>query len=279
MNRGKLDLTKYTQVLNETFNALNIDGGGNTSPDWNHTSPWGFGNPAVVFESAFLPGDTTGTPNPNSPFTVLPQTAGVGGLVLKTFPTTNPDGSTTWHGGCLCSVDANQNGFVIEEGYAEATLLLPGGTAGTLATFWLNTALPGFSDPAESPFTAELDAIEYYGASGSPATTLANYHATMHVWNGPSEIVSARVSTIFQVPAGAAQGFHAYGVDVSRDGVGWYFDRNLLLWTPTPAQLKQPPGIVGPFALILGLTGSPGNLPAAATQMTVQSIQAFRRGP
>lgn len=258
MNRGTVDLSGRTCILNEDFKVFLPDNGGGAGPaqDW-YTQPLTaspFGN--ETWDQALT--------NPGG----LPFTLGPDGLTI----TASKDASGRWHSGLInsCSPDGSKGLLLPPYCYVEATLQLPDAAskqsvAGASPVFWLNSVPPpGFVGGAYG--TLEIDVME------APNDNPLIIQSTVHTWNIPSP-TAAGCTPQFAANELMA-GFHTYHVDVAPDFVSFGLDGQWFWKTPRPAV----PAI--PFSLMIGLGVGDGGWPVPTVPgpitMGVKSVKVYR---
>jgi len=217
-----IDLCRFRPTFAEDFNTLSVSAWGPGSR-WIAHTPWAgdFGDAAFA------------NPQPEFPFRV---TNGI----LEIQARKGPDGK--WRSGLLASATPTTSGFAQRFGYFEMRAQLPPGP-GVWPAFWLNSNLPsGTKDPS-----VEIDVMEYYGQFPTA------YHSVVHVWEKVDPKQSRTQDHVTEVPFGSlSSGFHLYGVDVEKDWITFYLDRQPIWRVPTPAELQRPLMILVDLALGAG---------------------------
>jgi beta-glucanase (GH16 family) len=148
-----------------------------------------------------------------------------------------------WRSGLLASADPWGAGFAQMYGYFEARMKIPKGP-GTWPAFWLSENWPKGTPPHVG---VEVDMIEFYG----------QFPDTFH-----SGTLDA--------------GFHTFGVEVEKDFMTFYYDRNRIWQVPTPKEHKAP------FLVLVNLalgSGWPIDKTPNPTFLEVNYIHVFKRDP
>lgn len=187
-----LDLTSYSQTLNETFSASDVGNQG-SGKFWT----------AAQFPSF---GDTTYQSAGGSPDTYPFATSDQEILVQKQ--------GGIWWGGIFQSVDNTGLGFSQALGYFEATMQLDG-HSNTWPAFWL---LDIFNISNPTLPHAEIDIVEQFGPNNT------QYFGTAHIYD-PAGPTDQNVPTTVNVTPNMSTGFHQYGVNITPQWVILYFDR------------------------------------------------------
>jgi len=239
---ANIDLSGYRISFDENFSHLDVSSQG-PGTKWIAHTPWhgDFG------EAQFV------DPEENFPFTTT-----AGGFAIELEK--GNDGK--WRSGLLASVDGSGHGFAQQYGYFEMRAKLPSGP-GVWPAFWLDSQIPdASSDPS-----VEIDVIEQYGQF--PAA----YNSTLTVWPKAGGGDRQSAMHINNVPSGVmSSGFHSYGVLVGRSQTIFYFDRNEVWRTPTPAAHRHPLMIL----VDLGLGGGwPINKSPSPAFMSIDYIRAY----
>ena len=209
---GALDLCAFKRTFTEDFDELDVAARDGAKARWTAHTPWNgdFGDATFV------------DPEPGFPFTVKDG-------MLTIEARRGSDGK--YRSGLLSAADAGTRGFAQMYGYFETRAKLPAGN-GLWPAFWLATNAP--RDAAEP--VVEVDVLEHYGRAPQ------RFYSTLHVWNkkppGPNR---KPVNSITSVPAGSLYNrFHTYGVDVRRDDIAFYFDRQEVWRVKTPVEHTRP---------------------------------------
>ena len=144
-----------------------------------------------------------------------------GNLVIRAEPVEPSLRKRMWGKSYSTGLLTTQFSFVQRYGYFEATVKVPAGQ-GAWPAFWL---LPKVGTWPEG---GELDIFENLGRD--PSTMYFSVH-----WS-KAQMVANRVA----VGVDASQGFHSYGALWTPQMVTWYFDREPVAQTPTPAEMDRP---------------------------------------
>jgi hypothetical protein len=237
-----LDLSEYRVSFDENFSHLDVSSQG-PGTRWIAHTPWhgDFGDAQFV------------DPGQNFPFTTMD-----GSFVIEL----RKDNDGRWRSGLLASVDGSGHGFAQQYGYFEMRAKLPRGP-GLWPAFWLDSQIP---DTSSDP-SVEIDVIEQYGQF--PAA----YNSTLTVWPKAGGGDRQSAMHINNVPSGVmSSGFHTYGVLVGRSQTIFYFDRNEVWRTPTPAAHRHPLMIL----VDLGLGGGwPTDKSPSPAFMSIDYIRAY----
>jgi beta-glucanase (GH16 family) len=202
-----LDLTGYTQTLNETFGAFDITSGDGAGPWYAPVFP-DYGQ--APFQ------DPGGSPN------TYPWSAGVQEILVQKI-------GGQWTGGTFQSVNAAGSGFSQALGYFEATMQVDG-QSGTWPAFWL-LSIDNLTDPS-GPH-AEIDAMEYYGTG----STNNQFIATAHIYKAPTD---QNEPFFANTASNLSSAFHQYGVLITTQWVIVYFDRVEVARYPAYAESQKP---------------------------------------
>jgi beta-glucanase (GH16 family) len=210
MTPTKLDLTKFSLVFSEDFDArLSVSPWG-PNTRWTAHTPWHgdfgdaqFADPVLGF-----------------PFTV---NAGL----LRIEARKNSDGK--WQSGLLSSADENGRGFSLQYGYFEMRAKLPPGP-GVWPAFWL----AAIQDKTASA-SIEIDALEFYGQFPG------SYQANTHVWRDNVSDDTRYHPHEVKVPAGSlTTDFNTYGVLVTPEWIIFYLNRQEVCRDKTPEEHQRP---------------------------------------
>jgi beta-glucanase (GH16 family) len=236
-----LDLSGYHVSFEDTFHSLSVSAWG-PGTRWIAHTPWNgdFGDAQFV------------DPTPGFPFTTS-------GGFLRIEARKGADGK--WRSGLLASVDPQGSGFTQQYGYFEMKAKLPGGP-GLWPAFWLI----GNQGPGPS---AEIDIMEAYGVAPD------SYQFTIHTWPKTPDQKALEEKFTHSVPTGSLYAdFHQYGVSVEADWIIFYFDRQEIGRTPTPAEHRRPMFIL----LDLGLgSGWPIDQTPNPSVMQVAYVRAYQK--
>lgn len=243
-----LDLCGLRPTFTEDFNDLKVSPWKIGDSRWIAHTPWNgdFGDAGFA------------NPQPDFPFTVKDG-------VLRIEARKGADGK--WRSGLLASVDHGNDGFSQMYGYFEARMQLPKGP-GTWPAFWIGETRPPDTPPGMS---LEIDVIEFYGHAPDI------FHSGFLLWDAVHNTHTGGHHMETVVPSGSLDaGFHTFGVEVEKDFMTYYYDRNQIWQAPTPAEHKFPLMIL--VNLALGSGWSIENTPNPS-YLDVDYIHVFERDP
>jgi len=242
-----LDLCGLKPTFTEDFHELKVSSWKMDDNRWIAHTPWAgdFGDAAFA------------NPQPDFPFTLKDG-------ILRIEARKGENGK--WQSGLLASADPWGTGFTQMYGYFEARMKIPKGP-GTWPAFWLSESRPKGSPPGVS---VEVDSIEYYGQF--PDT----FHSGYIVWDGIRHTHSGD-GHVEKIPSGALDAdFHTFGVEVEKDFMTFYYDRNQIWQMPTPKEHQHP------FLVLVNLalgSGWPIDKTPNPSFLDVAYIHVYERDP
>ncbi|TXN24753.1 glycoside hydrolase family 16 protein, partial [Methylobacterium sp. WL93] len=222
-----LNLCRYKKVFFDDFNDLSVSPSNNEKFRWSAHTPWNgdFGDAQFI-----NPIDIYADPLKNDPFIVKD-----GILTIRARKQENGK----WTSGLLSSADPTTAGFSQMYGYFEARMKLPPGP-GVWPAFWLAAN----NRKGDKTPSVEIDVIEYYGQFTS------GFHSVWHVWDLADSKNNRGGEIVTQVPNDSlSNDFHTYGVDVTKEWIVFYLDRNEIGRKPTPPEHTKPLMILVNLAL------------------------------
>jgi beta-glucanase (GH16 family) len=176
------------------------------------------------------------------------------------------DGNGRWRSGLLASADPTGAGFSQMYGYFEVKMKLPVGP-GTWPAFWLNESWPKGTEPGIS---VEVDVNEFYGKFPD------GYHTGYIVWDNVHKTHEGQ-GNVVKVPDGALSAdFHTFGVEVEKDFMTYYYDRQQVWQVPTPKEHAHP------FLVLVNLalgSGWPIDKTPNPSSMDVAYVHVYERHP
>jgi beta-glucanase (GH16 family) len=236
-----IDLSNYHITFNEDFSSFSISPWG-PNTRWIAHTPWNgdFGDAQFA------------DPVAGFPFTVSDG-------VLRIEARRGADGR--WRSGLIATTDPAGHGFTQQFGYFEMRAKLPKGP-GLWPAFWLVAN----KDPDSS---AEIDVLEHYGVAPD------KYESVIHVWSKSPKTQPYQALFKHSVPTDSLYtDFHTYGVDVDAEWTTFYFDRQEMAKTKTPAEHHRPMFML--VNLALG-AGWPIDQTPNPSYMYVSYVRAYQK--
>jgi beta-glucanase (GH16 family) len=242
-----LDLCGLKPTFTEDFNDLKVSAWKMGDNRWIAHTPWNgdFGDAAFT------------NPQPDFPFTVKD-----GVLRIEA----RKDANGKWRSGLLASADPWGAGFSQMYGYFEVRMKIPKGP-GTWPAFWLGESYPVGTPPHIS---VEFDPIEFYGQFPD------SFNSGYAIWDNVHHTHSGR-GFVEKVPSGTLDAdFHTFGIEVEKDFMTYYYDRNRYWQVPTPEEHKGPIFVM--VNLALG-SGWPIDKTPNPTFLEVDYVHVYERDP
>lgn len=236
-----LDISNYELTFEDNFDSLDVSPWG---PDtqWIAHTPWNGDFGIARFA------------NPEDGF---PFTTDDGVLRIEA----RKDNLGRWRTGLLASVNPEFEGFKQQYGYFEISTKLPEGK-GFWPAFWLIAR--------NERYSLEIDVIEHYGSKPD------RYSITVHErYPFAAEKNQMTHHYVDIEPGELYEDFHTFGVDVTKETLDFYFDRERVWSVDTPENHTKPLAVL--LNLALGGASQPDASTPSPSYMHVDYVRVWKR--